>query len=144
MLGLHDIVGFIFSVEPLFRLFIIGDNIDLQVNISDRYRARHIRTLTWYHNGTELQSSNRITVLNNGRGINIRNAIHADVGSYRVETVSLNFGHPVCDSVWLPLLKNHAALAPVTFVLKLITVNANKSPTCKSIMDFISYVDNYA
>ena len=50
------IVGFVFSVKPLFRTFILGSTIELQVNVSTDYLASHIETLTWYHNETEIPS----------------------------------------------------------------------------------------
>ena len=69
------------------------------MNISDTYVASHIRTLTWYHNDTELQSSDRITMLNNdGTGLNSV-FFSSDAGSYRVEITSLAFGDPICDSL---------------------------------------------
>ena len=108
-------------MKPLFHTFILGSTIELQVNISNDYSvARRIRTLIWYHNETEVQSSDRISVLNSGRMIIIHDTTHADAGIYKVEIASLDFGDPVCDSLWLPLLRNHAAHAPVTFILKLI------------------------
>ena len=108
-------------MEPLFRPFILGSTVELQVNISNYYEARYIRTLVWYHNETEIQSSERVSVLNNGRMIIIRNTTHRDAGNYRVEIASLDFDDPVCDSLWLPLVKNYAAHAPVTFTLTLMT-----------------------
>ena len=115
-------IGFVFSVKPLLRTFILGSTIELQVNISNDYSAaRRIRILTWYHNETEIQASDRISVLNNGRMIIIHDTTHADAGNYKVEIASLNFDDdPACDSLWLPLLRNHAAHAPVTFILKLM------------------------
>ena len=120
----HRIVGFIFSVKPLFRTFILGSTIELQVNVSTDNLASHIETLTWYHNETEIPSSSRVAVLNSGRRILIRDATHSDAGNYIVEIASLDFHmrDSVCDSVWLPLLRNHVAHAPVTFIL-------NESPS---------------
>ena len=120
-----------FSVEPLYRTIVLGYTIQLRVNISDDYRASYIRTLTWYHNEAELQASSRITVLNSGREIIIHNAVHADAGSYRVEITSLQVSgslDSVCDSLWLPWLKNHAVHAPVTFTLKVLN---ESSSSCK-------------
>ena len=120
-------IGFVFSVGPLFRTFVLGSTIELQVNISNDYSAsRSIRTLVWYHNGTEVQASGRVSVLNNGRMIIIRDTIHADAGYYRVEIASLDYDDPICDSLWLPLIRNHAAHAPVTF-----TINESSSTQCK-------------
>ena len=117
-------IGFVFSVESLFRTFVLGSTIELQVNISNDYSAsRRIRTLVWSHNGTEVQASGRVSVLNNGRTIIIRDTICADAGYYRVEIASLDYYDAVCDSLWLPVLRNHAAHAPVTFRLM------NESPS---------------
>ena len=124
------IVGFVFSVKPLFRTFVLGITIELQVNVSTDYSASHIETLTWYHNETEIPSSSRVSVLNSGRRILIRDATHSDAGNYKVEIASLDFRDPaVCDSVWLPLLRNHAAHAPVTFTLnELPSSSKTKAP----------------
>ena len=116
------IVGFIFSMKPLFRTFILGSTIELQVNVSTDYLASHIKTLTWYHNETEIPSSSRVAVLNSGRRILIHDATYSDAGNYKIEIASLDFNDSICDSVWLPLLRNHAAHAPVTFTL-------NESPS---------------
>ena len=126
-------IGFVFSVGPLFHNFILDSTIELQVNISnDNSAARHIRTLIWYHNETEVQPSGRVTVLNHNSKSHlfiIHNTTHADAGNSRVEIASLDFNDPVCDSLWLPLLRNHAAHAPVTFTLKLM--NESLSSQCK-------------
>ena len=124
-------VGLVFSVEPLFRTFILGSTIELQVNISDDYFARHIRTLVWFHNGTEIQPFGRVSVLNNGTSITISDTTHADAGYYRVEIASLDFDDAICDSLWLPLIRNYAAHAPVTFTIKLIKFNESPSTLSK-------------
>ena len=126
-------VGLVFSVEPLFRTFILGSTIELLVNISDDYFARYIRTLVWFHNGTEVQPFGRVSVLNNGASITISDTTHADAGYYRVEIASLDFDDddPICDSLWLPLIRNYAAHAPVTFTIKLIKFNESPLILCK-------------
>jgi hypothetical protein len=116
-------------VEPLCCTFILGSTIELQVNVSTDDLASYIETLMWYHNETEVQPSGRVSVLNNGRRIIIRDATHRDAGYYRVEIISLDFDDPVCDSLWLPLIRNHAAHAPVTFTIKLM--NESSSIQCK-------------
>ena len=130
-------------MEPLFRTFHLGSTIELQVNVSSEYSvARDIRTLTWYHNGTEVQSlTSRVSVLNSGTKIVIHNATQEDVGSYRVETTSINIRYylgsdGICDSLWLPLFRRHAGLAPVTFTLKLIT---DPPSSCENIASLVSF-----
>ena len=118
----------IFTEEP-YRTFLLGSTIELQVNVSTYYLARFIRTLTWYHNETEVQPSGRVSVLNNGRMIIIRDATHTDAGNYRVE-IALFFVYSHCNPLWLPVLRNHAAHAPVTFIIKL---NESSSTQCKYI-----------
>ena len=108
-------------MEPLFRTFVLGSTIELQVNISNDYSAsRHIRTLVWFHNETEIQPSGRVSVLNNSTRIIIRDTTRADAGYYRVEIASLDFNDHDCDSLWLPVLRNHAAHAPVTYTIRLM------------------------
>ena len=68
-------------------------------------------------------------MLKNGKRITIRDTTHADAGCYKVEIASLDFGYPVCDSLWLPVLRNHAAHAPVTFTIKIM--NESPSTQCK-------------
>ena len=67
-------------------------------------------------------------MLNNSTRITISDTTYADAGYYRVEIASLvsDFSDPVCDSLWLPLIRNHAAHAPVTFI-----INFNESPSSK-------------
>ena len=113
-------VGFIFSeeFESLVRYFNSGDTIELQVNITENSLARHIRTLTWYHNESEVRNSPRISVQNNGRELTVHNALSTDAGTYRVEVSSLDFvSSSLCDGAWLHFLRNHAAYAPVTFTV---------------------------
>ena len=120
-------LGLIFTEEP-YHTFLLGSTIELQVNVSTYYLARFIRTFTWYHNETEVQPSGRVSVLNNGRMIIIRDATHTDAGKYRVEIASFFvFSH--CNPLWLPVLRNHAAHAPVTFTIKLM--NESSSTQCK-------------
>ena len=123
------VLGLIFTKEP-YRTFLLGSTIELQVNVSTFYLARYIQTLTWYHNGTDLEvrPSGRVSVLNNGRTIIIRDATHADAGYYRVE-IALFFVFSHCNPLWLPVLRNHAAHAPVTFIIKLM--NESSSTQCK-------------
>ena len=109
-------------MKPLSRTFVLGSTIELYVNVSTDYlAASHIETLTWYHNETVISFSNRVSVLNSNRRIIIRDATHTDIGNYKVEITSLDYHDPaVCDSLWLPILRNHAAYAPVTFTLNLL------------------------
>ena len=133
-------IGFVNNLTPLFQTFHVGSNIELRVKVSTKYFvARGIRTLTWYHNGTEIQSvTNRISVVDNATKIIIHNATQEDVGSYRVEITALAIYGTLsvdvaCDSLWLPLFRRHAGLAPVTFTLKLITEPPPSSCEKKSL-----------
>lgn len=99
--------------------------INLQISISNDSLAGHIRELTWYHNGTQVTNSSRITIQNNGGEVVVRNALSIDAGTYQVEVTSLNFSdlQPCCDSMWLLFLRNHAVYAPVTFTVRELTLN---------------------
>ena len=111
--------GFIFTEDPQARSFRVGDAIDLRVNVSTRYYASSIRNLTWYHNGSAVESGDsRVTV--NHTSLTIHSATPADAGLYVVKVTSISpYGNQNdnCDSMWLPLTENHAVLAPVTFIL---------------------------
>ena len=117
-------------------MFTSGGTIELQVNITDDTLASHIRALTWYHNGTEIRSSGRITVQNSGRELIVRNALITDAGTYQVEVASLDFDDGyLCDATWLYFLRNHAAHAPVTFIVWEL-----QPPNCKCKLKQLSYI----
>lgn len=106
-------------MESLNRRIVLGESISLRVNISDNSRARHIKTLSWYHNDTIVaNTSNRVSIRNNGTELHISNTISSDAGVYQVKVTALDFNIPYCDAIWLPpLVDYHAVLAPVTFVI---------------------------
>ena len=91
------------------------------MNVSTDYYASFIRHLTWYHNGSAVESGDsRVTV--NHTNLTIHSATPADAGLYQVKITSITLGpygstNDSCDSVWLPLTENHAVYAPVTFIL---------------------------
>ena len=122
-MALYDITlcsaGFIYTLDPQARSFSVGDVIDLRVNVSTRYYANSIRNLTWYHNGSAVESGDsRVTV--NHTNLTIHSATPADAGTYQVKITSIDprgGQNDACDSVWLPIIENHAAHAPVTFIL---------------------------
>ena len=122
-MALYDITlcsaGFIYTLDPQARSFSVGDIIDLRVNVSTRYYENSIRTLTWYHNGSAVESGDsRVTV--NHTSLTIHSATPADAGTYQVKITSIDPDgdqNDACDSVWLPIIENHAVHAPVTFIL---------------------------
>ena len=87
----------------------------LQVNISSRHsEARHIQSLAWYHNGSQVCSCR---TRNNGTELVIPNAKSSDAGIYQVKISALDFGRPDCDARLLPQMEILTISAPVTFVL---------------------------
>ncbi len=107
--------GFIFPLERPVHTFTPGDTLSLQVNISTTYsEARHIQSLTWYHNGSQLCNCR---TRNNGTELVIPNAKQSDAGIYQVKINMLDFGRPDCDARILPEIEHLAMSAPVTFVL---------------------------
>ena len=110
------IVGFVYTEELPVHCFTFGDMFTLKINISNNSLASYIRTLTWYHNGTEVTNSSRVIIQNSGNQLVVQNPVSDDAGTYRVEVTSLNFvASYCCDATWLYFLRNHAAYAPVTF-----------------------------
>ena len=89
--------------------------VSLKVNISTKYpEAKHIQSLTWYHNDSQICSCH---TRNNGTELVIPNAKSSDAGIYRVKISALDLGRPDCDARILPDLEYLAMSTPVTFVL---------------------------
>ena len=113
--------------DPITRSFSLHQKILLQINrLSDSYYgslARYISSLTWYHNGTEILSSNeRMNVSNNGTLLTISDMIDSDAGKYEVKISSINYygyaSSATCDRNVLRMLEQTALHAPVTFYLQ--------------------------
>ena len=119
--------GLIFTEDPQARSFSVGDAIDLRVNVSTDYYADSIRTLTWYHNGSAVESGDsRVTV--NHTNLTIHSATPADAGTYLVKVTATDYGvqNVSCDSVWLPLMASLALYTPLTFTLTEECTGTNK------------------
>ncbi len=83
------------------------------------YLSRHISRMNWYHNGTEITSSTRVSVANNGISLTISNMIDSDAGKYEVKIGSIGRGSSTaCDRNFLPVLEVVAMTAPVTFIVQ--------------------------
>lgn len=107
--------GYIFPSEHPVRIFTPGETLSLRVNISTTYyRASHIQSLTWYHNGSQICSCR---TRNNGTELVIESAKNSDAGIYRVKISALDFGRPDCDERILQEIEHLALSAPVTFIL---------------------------
>ena len=73
---------------------------------------------------------------NSGRELIVRNALITDAGTYQVEVASLDFDDGyLCDATWLYFLRNHAAHAPVTFIVWEL-----QPPNCKCKLKQLSYI----
>ena len=108
-------VGFIFPLEHPVHTFTPGETLSLQVNISTTYsEARHIQSLTWYHNGSQICSCH---TRNNGTQLVIANTKSSDAGIYQVRISALDFGRPDCDARLLPHTEILAMSAPVTIII---------------------------
>ena len=121
------VIGFLNTDDPVTRSFHLHQKILLQINsLSDSYYgylARYISSLTWYHNGTEILSSNeRMNVSNNGTLLTISDMIDSDAGKYEVKISSIIYYGSVssatCDRNVLRMLQQTALHAPVTFYLR--------------------------
>ena len=113
--------------DPVTRSFSLHQKILLQINrLSDSYYgslAQYISSLTWYHNGTEILSSNkRMNVSNNGTSLTISDMIASDAGKYEVKISSIDYSgyssSSECDRNVLRTLEQTALHAPVTFYLQ--------------------------
>ena len=119
-------IGILNTDDPVTRSFSLHQIIILQINrLSDNYYgslARYISSLTWYHNGTEILSNERMNVSSNGTLLTILDMIDSDAGKYEVKISSIDyFGYSssaTCDRNVLRMLEQTALHAPVTFYLQ--------------------------
>ena len=112
------------------RSFIPGEELVLNVNISNDSYAQHISSIAWYHNGTLITAGNKhsITYSNSSTSLtntslSIQNMVGSDAGKYEVKVESIEYrgdsSSPHCDSILLPLLETYyAILTPVTFTVQ--------------------------
>ena len=98
--------------------------IRLRVNTSNYWWTSFIRTMNWYHNGTELTNSSRVTILNTGRELIVQNTLSEDAGTYQVQITSLDLSDLYyrddlcCHFTWFYFLQKHAVYAPVSFTVR--------------------------
>ena len=112
--------------DPVTRSFSLHQKILLQINrLSDSYYsyyARYISSLTWYHNGTEILSNERMNVSNSEILLTISDMIDSDAGKYEVKISSINYyksaSSATCDRNILRMLEQTALHAPVIFYLQ--------------------------
>ena len=112
--------------DPVTRRFSLHQKMLLQINsLSDSYYgylARYISSLTWYHNGTEILSNERMNISNNGTLLTLSDMIGCDVGKYEVKISSIEYygysSSATCDRNVLRMLEQTALHAPVTFYLQ--------------------------
>ena len=111
------------------RSFIPGEELVLNVNILNDYYVRHISSIAWYHNGTQITPGNKysITYSNSSTSLtntslNIQNMVGSDAGKYEVKIESIEFfgdSSQHCDISILPLLETYYAIhTPVTFTVQ--------------------------
>ena len=86
------------------------------------YLAHYINSLTWYHNGTEVMSNERMNASNGGILLTISDMVECDAGKYEVKISSINYYGSVssatCDRNILRMLEQTALHAPVNFYLQ--------------------------
>ena len=119
-------LGLLNTDDPVTRTFSLHQKILLQINsLSDSYYgylALYISSLTWYHNGTEILSNERMNVSNHGISLRISDMIDSDAGKYEVKISSISYrsyaSSTTCDRIVLRMLEQTALHAPVTFYLQ--------------------------
>ena len=119
-------IGLLNTDDPVTRSFSLHQKILLQINrLSDSYYgylARYISSLTWYHNGTEILSNERMNVSSTGTLLTISDMIDSDSGKYEVKISSIDYSgyssSATCDRNILRMLEQTALHAPVTFYLQ--------------------------
>jgi len=77
------------------------------------------RFLSWYHNGTQLSTSKRVNITENGTVLILNNIVESDAGTYEVKFHLNKFESTrECDRSFLRALENSALHAPVTFYVQ--------------------------
>ena len=112
--------------DSVTRSFSLHQKILLQINrLSDSHYgslARYISSLSWYHNGTEILSNERVNVSNHGTSLTISDMIDSDAGKYEVKISSINYygiaSSATCDRNVLRMLEQTALHCPFTFYLQ--------------------------
>ena len=134
------------------RSFSLHQKIQLQINsLFDSYNrhiAPYINSLTWYHNGTEILSSERMNVSKNGTSLTISDIIDSDAGKYEVKISSIyyyyyyyyGYSSVTCDRNVLRMLEQTALHAPVTFYLQQYNIPQYKP---EDIIDLYFLPTNY-
>ena len=119
-------IGILNTDGPVARNFSLHQKILLQINrLSDSYYgnlASYLSSLTWYQNGTEILSNERMNVSSNGTSLTISDMIDSDSGKYEVKISSIDYSgyssSATCDRNVLRMLEQTALHAPVTFYLQ--------------------------
>jgi len=79
----------------------------MNISIPSRYYSDTAGfILAWYHNESRVESSDRITIADNGTSLTLRNTADSDAGQYEVKVDSRTF-----------VLENSALFAPAVFLL---------------------------
>ena len=129
------ITGLLNTDYPVTRSFSLHQKILLQINrLSDSYfghYSRFISSLSWYHNGTEILSNERMNISNSGTLLTISDMVDSDAGKYEVKISSIyyyyEFSSAACDRNVLRMLEQTALHAPVTFYLQQYHIPQHKS-----------------
>ncbi len=111
--------------DSITRSFLSGDNIALNINLTTgtyRYLTGYVRSLKWYHIGTNISNTDRISITNNGTSLSISNMIDSDAGKYEAKIGSIDYygyeSSSECDQNLLPALEVLALHAPITFIVQ--------------------------
>ena len=116
---IYYIIGSVYTDEPMIRSFNRGERLELNVNISNDYYARHISSLAWYHNGTKVTSGNKYIINGDTTMLTVLNMTESDAGTYEAKINSINESSQKCNSrLLLPLLESQAIHAPVSFIVR--------------------------
>ena len=95
------------------QTFAPGGRVTLNVT-----RNSGVHGVAWYHNGTEVEGSDRISISESQ--LIIGQAVSSDAGVYQLRIASL-FSIASCNEssgAWIHLFENLAAYAPLTFILQ--------------------------
>ena len=130
-------------IIPADRQVLYSDDLPIQTfasggRVTFNVTNSGLHGVTWYHNGTEVDGSDRITVSESQ--LIIHQAVSSDAGAYQLRITSLFSRCNESLGAWIHLLENLAAYAPITFILQEIDeLPGNRIKTMIILLHYIYY-----
>ena len=117
--------GLLYPDGPTHVSYKSNEMLRLQVNITQRsFADRYLRKLTWYHNGSIINSLNdqRVSLSSDNTTLTISSATETDSGIYEAKYAGLHaYPHDkTCEYETLSLVGHYALLSPAIFYVQAV------------------------